>query len=225
MDDFKDAVDKYITDNFKIKNDSMLHIVYGKLGLFNLVSGYIPKMYIYGDKLNIDGVDSEFFLLEITSLRFDMNFFNENKELKFIEGAKFKLYAEFSEKNINNMIQDKKNRSNLKEPYIKFEKDYVLVKGYYKSRFISSSLSTRATFILKDDKTVYIDADYLKVGFFKLPAFIVNSIEKNVNPILDLNKMAFDLSLSEINISDERLVISSFEGYNREKIDELINTL
>ena len=225
MDEFKKSVDDYITKNFQIKDDETLKIIYGDLGLFNLVSGYIPQMFIFGEKLNIDGVDSEFFFLEITSLRFDMQYYTKNKELKFIDGAKFNLYAQFTEKNINNMIKDKKNRSNLKDPYIKFEKDFVFVKGYYKSRFFSSSLSTKATFVLKDEKTVYIDADFLKVGFFKLPGFVVRSVEKNVNPILDLNKMPFDLRLKEIKINDQRLVISSFEGYNKEKIDELISTL
>jgi hypothetical protein len=135
----------------------------------------------------------------------------ENENLVVDKHMIVRIYAEISQKNLNELLKKKEKKIKVKDPFIFIKDGVIYLKGYVTASFLRAKIKSRGKFYISEDgKEINFYSDYIALSGIKLPQFLLVKVIKKMNPVLDLKSFAFDITLKKIIMQNGKMIISSF---------------
>jgi len=218
-DDFKKDVEIAVKKILRLSDTHEVRFCFPEISTYNIVSGYIPfiKMSTGSFRLNDLWTDKVYF--EFYNVKLDTEILHNEKRLVADPRMKIRLYAEISEKAINNLLYKKRKKIKVKDPEALLRDGFIILKGHVKAMFVSSYIRAKGYFYIENGKQINFASNYIALNKIKLPKFLLVRIINTINPVLDMNELDFDIKLRDIILKDRKVVITSFpDGFSGEEL-------
>jgi hypothetical protein len=168
------------------------------------------------DTIEIKVRNSVFDDLNIAKARF---FFRDAKvevislfrgeKMKIEPGYRADLRIEITEADLNKFVKVKSEKIKVSNPLIKFKDGAIELTGSTKYMFAKIEFKGIGSFRIEKGNVIHFIPRKLTVNKLKMPGYVLKSIIKKINPILDMNRFPFKTVLRSIDVKDGKLVIIS----------------
>lgn len=159
------------------------------------------------DRLLIDGTDvqlKENLVIDRMSIDMSKVRFNpRTRKVKKVESTTFE--AEISPKSMNAYIS--KSDDDKNKIKIRLEDSKVIVDASPGFMGISIPVSIKGSPSIIGNSKIDFVADEASISIIPLPAFIINKLLRNINPVLDMSQMKFPVSIQDITIKKDKVII------------------
>jgi len=165
-----------------------------------MMKGLIKHLHIEGKGVQLDpALFVSHMSVDMDEVRYDL----ETRELKSVRSTTFE--ASLSEAAVNAYIE--KMREGDSDLHVKLDSGKVAVEFVPNVAGVNVLVSVTGRPVIAGGDKVNFVADSASVARLPVPAYVVNKVLGRVNPILDMSLMRFPVSLGDIEVKKNAVIV------------------
>lgn len=172
-----------------------------------MIGGKIDQLIIDGTEVQInENLCIDHMNIVMNKVRFNP----QTHKVKEVESTTFE--GELTSKTINSYIS--KDKDSKYKAQIRLEDGKVIVDAAPGLLGISVPVSIKGSPVIREDTKVNFVADEASLSIIPVPAFIVNRLLNGVNPVLDMSQMKFPVTIKDITIKKDKIIVKGNAKFN-----------
>jgi hypothetical protein len=171
---------------------------------------YYKKVKVIVNRATFDGLILDQGEIIFTDLLLDRQELITKQRIEVKSSGEIFLDMKILEQDLNNYVNFKKEKIKVKNPKIVLENKHIELSGGFRWKIGSITFNALGELDVLDNK-INFHPKRFKVNRMNLPPYVIKRALRQINPILDMAKFPFKVTLRRIDIQDKVMVLSSYE--------------
>lgn len=181
-----------------------------------------------GDAVRIDSIRVNMAGADFDGLRIDLGRFLfrdlvldrselvERTRLVVRSTTEVLVHAEISEGSLNRYVEHKRAKIGVDAPRVRLDRGRMHLSGSFQWKLGRISFGASGDFSVRGDK-IHFRPGRFEMNRLAVPKFMIQRVEREINPILDLSALPFRTRVDRIAVEGDRLVITGLPEEARER--------
>ncbi|MFZ5951383.1 MAG: DUF2993 domain-containing protein [Candidatus Rifleibacteriota bacterium] len=172
--------------------------------------GHFKKIEVFTSRGNVDNLILDKAEIEFEDVVLDTRKLLLEEKIDPVEMKNINMDVVIKEADLNSFLEAKSKSIKVKDPKVDMKKGSIELSGAAKYGMVTVRFWATGQFSIQDSRQIWFHANRMKINHMAMPRSFTGMIIKKINPVFDLDKFPFKLTLSEIKIDNDSMIFTSY---------------
>lgn len=201
----------------QLENPASLTIEIDYIDVKSASVGKLARVFIDTSRGQADGLVLHHAKTEFLEVQLDTTKLIKEEKIDTISVKSINMDVIILEPDLNAFLADRAAKIRVRNPAVQLGTDSMRLSGSTKYGIMRVDFWAEGSLSVKDRREIWFHARKMKLNRMTMPRAFVGSIVRKINPILDLQKLPFQLNLEEILVKQGMIQFTSFKNQEGKK--------
>lgn len=193
-----------------VENPATLTINIHEYDAEHTARGKFKKIEVFTSRGMVDNLILEKAEIEFEDVLLDTSKLLKEEKIDPVEMKNINMHVVIKESDLNNFLEAKSKSIKVNNPRVDMKNGSIELSGSAKYGFAKVKFWATGKFNIENSKEIWFHARRMKINHMAMPRSFTGMIVRKINPVFDLDKFPFKLTLNEIRIENNTMIFTSY---------------